>query len=425
MAEIIFNCQFVNTQFSNSSDSKIKTVDTNDMISYYERKEACDYTQENFKDDDIYEVDTEKALDYYNYRVGSTGGFNKNGDMKKNQAQDLFNKYKPKAMYRMVFSFEEDFLSENGFLTKKNIQKLITKSMDKNIRHMGLNPSNVEWGAYYHTNTAHPHVHIWLFEKNPTKEYYRLPRKTFKKMRSNVVRTMHISSEIYATRDQSKKELLKVLENLGLDGSMIYKAEKLDKKTFKHDKKFCKMLSDLEKVIPHKGSLKFNSANIYPYKKQITELVNYILAKKEIKDYYKAYKDLLEKERQLYNNRYYSDEEKMEKNRFVDNKEKELTDRIANMILQNIKNYRSDCKTYKTEKETVTKENNDQPYSEKNLAKYSLHTRSAVMDAGVLDELANAIDIGIKANNALERELDQMVKKAKQEISINSKTPGI
>ncbi len=39
----------------------------------------------------------------------------------------------------------------------------------------------------------------------------------------------------------------------------------------------------------------------------------------------------------MFNNRYFSDEEKMEQNRSFENKDKELRTRIANMVLQILK----------------------------------------------------------------------------------------
>lgn len=45
------------------------------------------------------------------------------------------------------------------------MKNLMNKSMNKNIKELGLNPDNVEWGCYYHTNTAHPHIHAFIFEK--------------------------------------------------------------------------------------------------------------------------------------------------------------------------------------------------------------------------------------------------------------------
>ena len=81
MAEIIFNLQYCKTEYAkNSSDNTFKQIDTADMLSYYERKEACDYTQSKY-------VDTSDAIDYYNYRIGSNGGFNSDGPLEAGDAK--------------------------------------------------------------------------------------------------------------------------------------------------------------------------------------------------------------------------------------------------------------------------------------------------------------------------------------------------
>lgn len=415
MAEIIFNLQFCKTEFAhNSSNNTFKQINTDDMLKYYDRKEACDYSESKY-------ANTSDAINYYNYRIGSNGGFNKDGPLKADTAKKLINQYKPKNMYRMVFSFEEEFLQNNGFLSKNKIEELIKKSMDKNIRTMNIDPSNVEWGAYYHTNTAHPHVHIWLFEKKQTKEYLKVPRKTFNKMRSNIVRNMSINSEMYAARDNIKKDIIEHIKEAGLDSNLFIKSNKLDKKVFAKDKTLTKMLSDLEQIIPKNGSLKYNSKDIAPYKEQIKDIVDYILKTDEISKYYNTYQDLLLKERNIYNNRYFSDEERFEKNKFVENKQKELNDKIANMILQNIKNYRLDVDEYEELENDIkeyNKENSDNiiNYSAKINSKHSMMSRSAILNAGVLDELSKAIDETISSSNVIKYKLNQMVRKAQDEI---------
>ena len=71
-ANVVFNLEFVATEYaSNNVLKKVdKQVSSKDMNEYYNRDEACDKT--------ITEIDTEDAFNYYNYRVGSTGCFNRN-----------------------------------------------------------------------------------------------------------------------------------------------------------------------------------------------------------------------------------------------------------------------------------------------------------------------------------------------------------
>ena len=364
-------------------------------------------------------------------------------------ANELVNKYKPENMYRMVFSFEKEFLEENNFIQKNRLQELISKSMDKNIRFMGLNPDNCEWGCYYHTNTAHPHCHIWLFEKKSTKDYLKIQKKQFSKMRSNIVRNMCINSDIYARRDEQRDKLINTIKKLHLNENKLKSTFNNSKKCFKEDDELYGMLISLEKVIPKNGSLKYNSKNIKPFHEQIEKIVTHIL-ENNVSDYYNKYLSLLNQEKNMYNKRYFSNDEKMKKNAFIDNKEKELHDRIANMILQNIRAYRNDTEDYNKNNDVKTinilnkyndkiasvidwdSDNVEQEYDEivdslkksimqrlstenENNTIHSMKARSAILNAGVLDELAHAINEAGMANVVIEKELQLMIDKAYQE----------
>ena len=148
-----------------------------------------------------------------------------------------------------------------------------------------------------------------------------------------------------------------------------------------------------------------------------------------IKLFYCQYKKHLQKEKEIFNNRYFSDEEKMEQNRSFENKDKELRTRIANMVLQNIKNYRLDNEHYsklenKIKKETIKTSAKKHSYINKfsavNASKHSMSCRSSLLQAGILDELSKAIMESSNASRIIEKELDDMVKKAQKEIRTNS-----
>ena len=376
--EIFVNLQYKQTQYSRSNDSS-KKIDTNDMCNYYDRDEACDKT-----------IDTDDAVNYYKYRVGSNGGWGKNGDFKADEDKKMFDKYKPETIYRMVVSFDESFAKENKILDKKAMKKMMSKSMNKNIKELGLDPDNVEWGCYYHTNTAHPHIHAFIFEKNPTRTDYHIKKSVFKPV---------------------KKEIIDVLKDMGLDTGK-YSNTNNSKKLFTNDKEINKMFKQLEKIIPKSGSLKYNSANIMPYRPVIDKLVNKLLEKDDVKDIYKKYREMLDKEKELFDNRYFSKEESKEQNKSIENKDKELRDRIANMILQNIKCYREDVESYEQEQE-------DDMYVDSDIdnaslrAKYSMKNRSRCLEAGVLDDLAKALVAVHYDMKEQERMINNMIEKAK------------
>ena len=429
MAEIIFNAEFVKTEYAGNSCKNIKKqINTDEMVDYYERKEACDYTVDENEDDDTYQINSQDAFNYYDYRIGSTGGFNRNGNFEKGEANRLMEKYQPKILWRFVFSFEKEFAQNSNIITKTNMQKLMTKSMEKNIRALGFDPQNVEWGAYYHTNTDNPHCHVWIFEKEPTKRYYKISKKKFNKVRSNVIRTMVLNSEIYIERDNLKEELLNCIKNDEL--IKLFKSSKNNsKKCFKKNNGIINLLLDLNDKLPLNGSLKYNSKNIRPYHDDIDKIVDIILNTNNVKLFYCKYKKHLQKEKEMFNNRYFSDEEKMEQNRSFENKDKELRTRIANMVLQNIKNYRLDNEHYsklenKIKKETIKTSAKKHSYINKfsavNASKHSMSCRSSLLQAGILDELSKAIMESSNASRIIEKELDDMVKKAQKEIRANS-----
>ena len=397
--EIFVNLQYKQTQYSRSNDSS-KKIDTNEMCNYYDRDEACDKT-----------IDTDDAVNYYKYRVGSNGGWGKNGDFKADEDKKMFDNYKPETIYRMVVSFDERFAKENKILDKKSMKKLMSKSMNKNIKELGLDPENVEWGCYYHTNTAHPHIHAFIFEKNPTRTDYHIKKSVFKPVKSNIIRTMNINSELYIERDNVKKEIIDVLKDMGLDTEK-YSNTNNSKKLFTNDKEINKMLKQLEKIIPKSGSLKYNSANIMPYRPEIDKLVNKLLEKDDVKDIYKKYREMLDKEKEMFDNRYFSKEESKEQNKSIENKDKELRDRIANMILQNIKCYREDIESYEQEQDDDMYVDSDVDNASQR-AKYSMKNRSRCLEGGVLDDLARALVAVHYDMKEQERMINNMIEKAK------------
>ena len=149
--EIFVNLQYKQTQYSRSNDSS-KKIDTNEMCNYYDRDEACDKT-----------IDTDDAVNYYKYRVGSNGGWGKNGDFKADEDKKMFDKYKPETIYRMVVSFDERFAKENKILDKKSMKKLMSKSMNKNIKELGLDPRKCRMGmllSHQYSTSSYPCFHF-------------------------------------------------------------------------------------------------------------------------------------------------------------------------------------------------------------------------------------------------------------------------
>ena len=209
MDEIIFNMQFFNTEFADKLNNKEICLSIDDMLKYYEYGENSNYVDKYLNSSD--------AIDSYNYLVGFNRGFNQNGTLSATVAKELINQYKPKNIYQIVFAFKEKILADKGYLSNKNMQKLITKSMDENIRLMNLEPNNVVWGAYYHVNTDYPHIHLWMFEKHQTKQYPKLQKKTFEKIKSGIVRNMILNIEIFSVKSDVNTIVKNITEKYDLE----------------------------------------------------------------------------------------------------------------------------------------------------------------------------------------------------------------
>ena len=58
---------------------------------------------------------------------------------------------------------------------------------------------------------------LLFLKKNPTRTDYHIKKSVFKPIKSNIIRTMNINSELYIERDNVKKEIIDVLKDMGLD----------------------------------------------------------------------------------------------------------------------------------------------------------------------------------------------------------------
>ncbi len=222
---------------------------------------------------------------------------------------------------------------------------------------------------------------------------------------------MNINSELYLKRDNVKKEIIDTLKDMGLDAGK-YSNSNNSKKLFANDKEINRTFKKLEKIIPKTGSMKYNSANIMPYRQEIDKLVDKLLEKDDVNKLYKKYREMLEKEKEMFDNRYFSKEESKEQNKSIENKEKELHDRIANMILQNIKCYREDVQEYEQEQEDeLYIDNTSETVSEH--AKVSMKNRSRCLEGGVLDELAKELTQAHYDLKEQEQMLNNMIEKAR------------
>jgi len=402
------------TEYANKKikDGINNLVTTNDMYDYYDRDEACDKTT----------CDTEDEFNYYNYRIGSTGAFNEKGMVSRDNYFDLIKKYKPAIVYRGVFSFRDEFTIKNDIKDPIKMRNLIKKTMKKNIIAMGFEPDNVEWFAFYHTNTGHPHVHFHFYEKNAKKKRHMISESRLAKVKSNVARLMKLNTELYCDRDELKKLIFSQFDDLGLSHSskeFLLNCENNNKKYFKENKIITDKMKELEKVIPKTGSLKYNSSNIAPFKPKIREIIDLIKDRDDIKELMKEYDVQLDKEIESLVILYGGNKYDKKKKEFKDNRINQIDTKLGNMILSTIKDYRKDIKDFEDSFDKLEKGSQSRKYKSQKLRGISyrnIKQRSSNIISGVGKEISYAIAKSYNDNLRTKHMIEQVRQRAAQEV---------
>lgn len=411
MPNIIFNLQYRATQFFKGAlPTGAKNINTYESFDYYNRSEACDMS--------IVEENTDKSFNYYAYRVGSTGCFNEEGVVSKESMKEKMEKYKPEIMYRAVFSFEDDFATKTGIKDKANIQKLIQKTMKKNLKLMGFDSNNVEWMAFYHTNTKHPHVHVNFYEKQRRKKLFMLSKDKLKKVKSNVVSLMDLNVNMYIDRDEIKANLLKNAKDLNLSDNLkdMLKNTANDKKgSFDIDTDVLKEFERLNSLLPTTGSMKFNSANLKDYRIDILKVVNLMKKNDKIANLLSELNMHLDKEIEEQIIIYGGDKDDKDKIAFKERQLKTVDEKLANLVLSNIKDYRRDCiddLDREANQGTLKLSKKDENQCHRKIRKERVNK----MFHGATTEIARAIQQSAYGQRSLESKAKEVTRKAQEEI---------
>ena len=216
------------------------------------------------------------------------------------------------------------------------------------------------WGGYYHTNTENPHVHIWMYEKTPTKKILKINKKRFTKMKSVLGSYLVDSAELLSTKDIAFKNFLNALEKCDIDKKVLKSIKHHSFNKFFPQDKLSKdlypLLRNLYNELPAHGSLKYNSANILPYKNDINEIIKIIKEDNEISQIIQEYKShverVIDKNVFLYGGNKYDNKYQ----HYRDHQLKKIDDRIGNLLLQTIKQARTVDQQTKSKKGLSKKE---------------------------------------------------------------------
>lgn len=262
--------------------------------------------------------------------------WNNKGDILKKEALAKLKDMNYSGVYwRGFLSFPNDFAINHGLITKMDYYSLTNNVMPSLLLNMGLDLNNVEWMCVLHRDTSHPHVHLCIYEKNPTKSSPYFPKSTIYKFKSNVANYLIDNEKFYKLRD---KTFINITDTINIKELNKVKSQRLY--SDKYRKELNEMLLNLYDKLPSIGRLQYNSKNIKLYKNDLDCIIEHILLHDSVKYDYSNYLRLLEKHQKELN-QIYGNSKLIDERKYYDEQVNRLYSKIGNEILQNFKRYQA------------------------------------------------------------------------------------
>lgn len=248
------------------------------------------------------------------------------------EAQDKGN-----LMWQTVLSFDNRWLEKQGLydaatntLNSDKIKELTRNSMKKMLEKEGILESSV-WSAAIHYNTDNVHVHIATVE----------PGKTQRPMREDgEPKGVWRQSTLQAGKSNVVNNIMQQQEENKLINDIIRKnivATKREK-TIAYDKDLREAFLRVYKNLPaNKQYWNYNSTNLGNQNRKNLDDLSKLYIEKFHQEDYKQFQDAIKLQQEKYKEAY-GDGAKVI-NRYGENKEKELYERLGNSILKEMKEY--------------------------------------------------------------------------------------
>lgn len=283
------------SSFVSSTDDKFQKY-----VDYIDRDEAT----RNLAFEKYNIVSFREFNDYMENPAKSSGLFSATDDYlnaaKRDQMKRIFEaaQKKQSTLWQDVFSFDNDFLQEEGLYSKASgqldeskIQQAVRVAMEEKFKREGLSDGGV-WTASIHYNTDNIHVHVASVEMENTKPRVYREVKQFNKDTQKYEGTgewewQNKGRVKQSTLDKVKASFANSLIDRNASLKRIHELSRnhLLKNTVhltKEDKQLCQMYRDLLKELPsNKQSWQYNRKEMKPYQKQIDQITRYYLQEKD------------------------------------------------------------------------------------------------------------------------------------------------
>ncbi|MDO4432015.1 MAG: MobP2 family relaxase [Aerococcaceae bacterium] len=320
-----------------------RPVQYSDYVNYMEREDAkVDRALDVGLEENKARYESgERTLNYIGSRLKTDNVFNDKTHTLTtqdiNQLKQAFNQAQANGspMWRQVFSFDNQFLKDKGFLSPEGtlnaapIKEATQKAVADFKQQMGFNDTFI-WTAAIHYNTDNIHVHVAMAERESSRPIietgkYRGQRKAkakFKhltRMKSKFINHLLNRDAELARQSELQREVL----NASLKGLDVFKEKYL--------------LRDLEQLLhdlPGNRKLwRYNNNAMQPFRDRI-DSITLRLVYDHAQQPYEDYKRVLRDSHDTYSNVYGKPQ-----NHYYDNKLTELRAALGNELLRQLKQF--------------------------------------------------------------------------------------
>lgn len=260
-----------------------------DKRNYYSSNKYDDYLK--YVATGIKDLEKLDFVEYSNNSTKSSGIFNQNGLMSKEQIADFRKNLREtkSVIWSGIISFEEDF-GKKWCCCYEQAYELVKNELPKYFKRAGLNPDNIEWFAGLHENTDNRHIHLLFFEKEPQR--MRNKEKHFSRgyISNNAMDFLKANIELSATGFKAREKEIR----LRLTKSVKERLNNVSGLKLKQ------MLLDLANQFPEQGHTFYDSDNMRKLKPNIDNISNYIISHNvDITIYKNDFDDLVSEKQKL------------------------------------------------------------------------------------------------------------------------------
>ena len=260
-----------------------------DKRNYYSSNKYDDYLK--YVATGIKDLEKLDFVEYSNNSTKSSGIFNQNGLMSKEQIADFRKDLREtkSVIWSGIISFEENF-GKKWCGCYEQAYALVKSELPKYFKRAGLNPDNIKWFAGLHENTDNRHIHLLFFEREP--QQMKNKEKHFSRgyISNNAMDFLKANIELSATDFKAREKEIR----LRLTKSIKEQLSDVSGLKLKQ------MLLDLANQFPEQGHTFYDSDNMQKLKPNIDNITNYIISHNvDISIYKNDFDDIVEEKQKL------------------------------------------------------------------------------------------------------------------------------